>query len=368
MATLALEASTSAAKAMLYDDEKGVLGVETEPYGDTIVSQGRIDADEAAETVLACGARLVQRHPGILIEAIGLCSIWHGLLLLGEDGRPISPVLTWEDKTAGETAASYRRDRALAFSLYKSTGCPVSATYDLWKWMHLKQTKDIAAVKHLSNLPGYLIYRLTGEGKISSTAASGTGMMALETLDWDEEALELAGLERGMLPEITPPEHTCKLTTEAAKLLNTKTGIPVTVASADGALNHMAAGGLGEKVMTLSVGTSGAVRYTVDRPLIPTKPSAFCYYGGEGMYILGAQAPGAGNCVKWLTKGLLCDTYDLDTLEKLAVGINREDAPYFMPFLFGRARRDGTIRNGADSWNSPACTARESSITRCWRA
>lgn len=334
MAILALEASTSSAKAMLFDEHKGIIGIETEEYAEDIATPGAIDPEGAIKTVLACASKLIQHHRKIQIEAIGLCSVWHSLLLLDEDCKPVGPVWTWEGKKPGDIWDDFKPDALQSYRFYKTTGCPLSTTYDLWKWMQLKQTEDLTNVKYLSNLPGYLFYRLTGKRLTSSITASGSGMMALTTLTWDDEILHFAGLKPEMLPEIVPPEKTLELNAEAAKLLKLPSGIPVTTANADGALNHIAAGGLGKKVMTLSVGTSGAVRYALEHPLIPPKPTTFCYYGGEGMYILGASIAGAGNCVKWLTRRIFGGKYDFDTLEQLASRV-KQDAPYFLPFLFG---------------------------------
>ena len=48
-------------------------------------------------------------------------------------------------------------------------------------------------------------------------------------------------------------------------------GIPVIPAHPDGALNQVGSGALGDGVMTLSAGTSGAIRMAFDRPYLPVR-------------------------------------------------------------------------------------------------
>lgn len=332
---LALEAGITWAKAMLYGEEKGVMDTEAAEYGPDIAGPGTIRADEAVDAVLACGARLLARHPGIPIEAVGLSSIWQSFLLLDDSGRPVSRIFTREDKSPAPTVEKYRRDSTLTYRFYKSTGCPVSGVFDLWKWMHFKESGDVSQAAALSNLPGYLYLRLTGKRQLSFITASGGGMMSLSALRWDDNILNFTGIAKGMLPELVTPQTTAGLGAEAAAILKLAPGIPVTVTNADGALSHIAAGGLGKKVMTVSVGTSGAIRFAVERPLIPPVPSTFCCFGGEGTYILGASTSGAGSCVEWFARGIYPGAADYARLEKLAGKAAREHAPYFLPFLYG---------------------------------
>ncbi|MDR1621136.1 MAG: hypothetical protein LBS00_02040, partial [Synergistaceae bacterium] len=59
MRVLVLEASTSAAKALVYDDEKGILSVESESYGPKIDSGGVHDARGVYDVCLRLGRKAV---------------------------------------------------------------------------------------------------------------------------------------------------------------------------------------------------------------------------------------------------------------------------------------------------------------------
>lgn len=335
MPILSLEASTSSAKAMLYDAAQGALGVESMPYAPGICDGVTFSPAGVADTLLACGAALMRRFPGARVEAIGLSSIWHSLVLLDGNDAPIGRGHTWADASAAPAAAAYRADEALARRIYRATGCPVHSAYNIWKWLHAKRTEDVSRVRRVSCLPEYLFYALTGELAISQSVAAGSGFLSAQSLDWDEGMLNLAGVGRAMLGRLVEPYFSLPLHPTAAAKLGLPAGMPVAAAGPDGALNHIAAGGLGGNVMTLSVGTSGALRLAHAGPVIPERQSMWCYYGAEGLHLIGAATSGAGNCVNWFVKDLMRGSMSFRELEAAASEANAAAAPFFLPFLFG---------------------------------
>lgn len=335
MPVLSLEASTSSAKAMLYEEHRGVLAVESLPYAADVFDVTTFDPPGVVDTVLHCAAQLLARYPGIEVEAIGLSSIWHSLVMLDEHDRPLGRGQTWADTTAAPTAAPFRQDQALARRVYQSTGCPVHSSYNGWKWMHRRRTGDVSAVRRVSCLPEYLFFGLTGEFAITRSVAAGSAMLCAHTLDWDNGMLDLFGLRPEMLGRLVEPDHCNALNTAAAARLGLPAGTPVVATGADGALNHIAASALADDVMTLSVGTSGALRIANHGAVLPQRPSTWCYYLAEGLHLVGAATSGAGNCVKWFTDELLGGSWNFAQLEDAARCCNAEMTPYFLPFNFG---------------------------------
>jgi gluconokinase len=335
MSILSLEASTSSAKAMLYDTEQGLIGVESIPYSAEVSDVVTFSAEGVADTVLQCGAALLARFPDIKVEGIGLSSIWHSLILLDGDKAPLGRGYTWADTSPAPTVAHFKQDAALASRVYHATGCPIHSIYNGWKWMHLKRTGDVSQAKYISCLPEYLFFAMTGELAITQSAATGSALLSTDTLDWDAGMLELMGVRREMLGHLVEPQYSQPLSAAAASRLGLPQGIPVAAAGPDGALNHIAAGGLGSGAMTLSVGTSGALRLAHAGPVIPMQQSTWCYYGAEGLHLIGAATSGAGNCVNWFTKDLLGGAFKYSQLEAAAVAADPNSAPYFLPFNFG---------------------------------
>jgi len=338
MQILVLEASTASAKAMLYKSDAGVLATLPLNYsaaaGDTIT----LDADKVVAETLLAGRRLLAENGVDKVDMVATGSIWgHSLVMLDQKKRPVSPLFTWADTRAAATTARYRQDDDFYTALYHRTGCPIHTTYTLWKYIHEKESGNAAAAAFIAALPDYLFLRLTNRFAVSRSTASGGGFLNLYTLAWDEEALKVAGINDQQLPALVDPEYTAPLAGEAAAALGLPAGTPVLITGADGCMNQVAAGACGDNIMTMSVGTSAALRLTTAAPLLAARPSTWCYVGVENTWIVGSATAGAGNCVDWIGKKILGAHSEL-TLEDLGRGAEtaaKPDAPIFLPFLAG---------------------------------
>lgn len=339
MLILVLEASTASAKAMLYDESAGVIGVLPKNYsaeaGDTVT----YDADRLMRETLEAGRELLEQKGIARVDMVATCSIWsHSLLMLDKSMRPLGRLSTWADTAAWPTTEKYRANNDLYVSLYQRTGCPIHVTYTLWKYMHEKESGLANQAQFISSMPEYLFYQLTNEFAVSRSTASAGGFLNLHSLEWDDVALRLAGISVDSLPTLVDSEYVAPLTPRAAALLGLPSGIPVLITGADGCMNHVAAGGFGENVMTLSIGTSAAMRIATDKPILADYPATWCYVGVEGMWVAGSATAGAGNAVDWIGKkilggrnGVSLKELDSGAAKTLAQG----DAPLFLPFLVG---------------------------------
>jgi len=336
MNILALEASTSAAKAILYNKGEGIIATAGKSYPEKISNVVTQDPDEVYKILMECGRELLQ-SVDCKIDGIGLGSTWHSLLYLDKNRQPVGRTITWANTMAGDTVERYRQDETLGNWLYQRTGCPIHSMYPLWKWIHMKEKGmvELGRKYYLSSQPEYIYEKMTGEVGVSKSVASGTGFMNIHTLDWDDEVLDMAGLERGQLASLYEPDHWAPLGEEAARELGLEAGIPVVIAGPDGALNQIGSGALGKGIMTLSVGTSGALRIACEQPLLPENPSTWCYYAASGKRLAGAATSGAGNCVQWFARRLNQGSMSYKQLDSMIDEVVLEDAPIFLPFLYG---------------------------------
>jgi len=161
---------------------------------------------------------------------------------------------------------------------------------------------------------------------------SGSGLMNTHNVDYDDEVLKLIGINRSQLGRIVTYKDTFPLTKEAAVTLGLHAGIPVIPSGADGGFNQVGSRAIENGIMTFSVGTSGAIRLSSDKPVIPEKPSTWCYRSPQ-KWISGAATSGATNCVDWFKKKMFEPG---TTYEEIEAGYSgREELPVFLPFLFG---------------------------------
>lgn len=337
-----LEVSTSSAKCILFSEPEGVISEFSEPLASSVADGPRQSPDGIVAAALDVLRQAVKsaNAMGITILAVGLTGTWHSLLLLDSEHRPLGNIRTWADLSGAPSVMPVRMDDRFVGTFYKKTGCMVHAMYPVWKWFHLRLTQPelTRRVAFLSSQVEYLFESLTGCRGVSRCIASGTGLFNINTLDWDDDILEMAGIRREQLSPLKEAFHTAPLLPSIARNVGLQAGIPVAVGCSDGAMNQIGIGGLRGNTMSMSVGTSGALRVVHDEPKIPPAPSTWCYYLFGGKRLAGAAINNGANCVDWFLSRAGVQAHNASAYEMFSQGasrVNVPNAPFFMPFLFG---------------------------------
>lgn len=353
MNVLVLEASTTAAKAMVYAASGEILRLEVAPFTAEVNDVTLQNPDGVFAQLIEVGAKAAA---GLDIAAIGLVGIWHSLLLT-KDKIPLIKARTWANPEASATALAYRNDTDTAAIHYHKTGCIPHASYPLYKLINLQQQRYRLAdtpdplLKALFDpdleifgIGEYVLYQLTGVYGTSYNMASGTSLLSNQTRDWDKSLLQLAGLRVDQLPRLYHHSQSFPLAPAAAARLNLPAGLPVTLPFADGCMNQLGANAFVPGIMTMSVGTSCAIRTVANElPVLSIDSGLWCYQGLDN-YLVGAATSGGTNCVDWFRSHFSPG----QSLKELDAQVQPSPGqPVFLPFLFGerspgwRANRPG---------------------------
>ncbi|HXS44707.1 MAG TPA: gluconokinase [Solirubrobacteraceae bacterium] len=299
---------------------------------------------EAAEAAADAGAE---------VAGLAFSSAMHSVVGLDGDGEPLTPVLTWADTRATEQAERLR-ERPEALELHRRTGTPVHPMAPLAKlvWLRECEPELFSRVRRWVGIKELLLARLTGACVMDHSVASGTGLMDLERLDWDDEALGLAGVERASLPELVPTTDVLEgLSAEGARAAGLPRETRVVVGAGDGPLANLGLGVVRPGVAGCSIGTSGALRVTVERPGIDPEGRVFCYALVPGRWVVGGALNSGGVVLRWAGEALAPDLGDEPAPALLELAA---DAPagsgglLMLPYLFGeRAPQWSALPRGA---------------------
>ncbi|MCI8597103.1 MAG: hypothetical protein HFJ10_01475 [Lachnospiraceae bacterium] len=329
MRILVLESSTASAKAMIYDTEDGSYEAKAHQYTNNYEDVRIHKADLVFDQTVALGKELAA---GKKVDIVSLSSTWQNVFLADKQMNPKTPVETWAYTDAAPICKELRKDEAYVRDFYHRTGCMVNAIYPAFKLMYLKQKGHHLPDYYITEQGSYNCFRLTGMRVVTQCVAAGMGLMNLYTRTFDPDILAQIGITEDLLPELVDSDVNYPLTAEGAALLGLEPGIPVIPSSADGGLNQVGVGAISEGVMTFSVGTSGAIRLTTQKPLVPENPSTWCYRSPKA-YLSGAATNGCCNCIDWFRNKMFPSSMSYSDIEK---GIqDRETTPVFLPFLFG---------------------------------
>lgn len=329
MQILVLESSTTSAKGLLYSDRQGVLKVTTEAYLPQYSDIQTQDAEGIFQQTAAVGRSLAEQYG---VDMIALGGTWHSILACDRSFHPVTRTYSWPYTGASPVAQELRKDSAFVDRFYHTTGCMVHGTYPVFKLLHLRrQGLDLQDLLFMGQ-GTYNFYRLTGQFLLSESMASGSGFLDIRERKLSREVLGFLGIRTDQFGALADYREIRPLSEEGARLLGLKSGIPVLTAHPDGALNQVGAGALGDGVMTLSIGTSAALRLSTSRPIIPGEPSTWCYLSPSG-WLSGAATAGACNCVDWVKNRLFPSGTTYREIESNRV--ETAELPVYLPFLYG---------------------------------
>lgn len=329
MRVLALESSTTSAKAVVYDSAATNLLTATRRFDVTGADPALRDADATAAQVFALGRRLLD---GRGVDLVTLCATWHGVSLRGADGRALTPLYQWTYRGADGVEARLRRDPDFVDWFYQRTGCMPSAIYPALKLRRLADDGvDLTAGIVMED--GSIMFQLL-TGLIASTACLGSGfaLLNIHDLGWDEEVPAALGLPRLRLPDIVSSRTLAPLTAQGAAWLGLPVGTPVMAPGPDGGFNQVGDGATAPGIMAFSMGTSGALRVVATSPKLSARHSTWCYRSPDG-WLSGGATNGCTNTVDWARLTILgrADFAAIETRLRPGPG----DVPTFLPFHFG---------------------------------
>lgn len=334
---LTLDVGTSSVRGMLYDaGARPCDGAEVKlDYRPRVRDDGTAEVDPerlATRCLRALGGAL--RHAGREDEVLGvaLSTFWHGLLGLGRDDRPVTPLLLWSD-TRGWRQARGLAQRVDAAAVWARTGAPLHPSYWPAKlaWLHDERPDWWRQAQRWVSFADYLYLRLFGELGTSASMASGTGLRRLDGGAWDPELLDVLGVSARQLPPAR--EEMRGLRAEHRGRLRRVADVPWLTARGDGALANLGTDCAGPDREALTVGTSAALRVvTAERPA-QLHRGLWCYLVDPGRYLVGGSFSNGGNLHEWLVSRLRVETGELEAaLRRLPPASARIS---FLPLLSG---------------------------------
>jgi gluconokinase len=309
-ALVGLDIGTTSAKAVAFDPEGRVLGAAEAGY--PLLEPERGFAEQDPEAVLAAALDVLRDATaeagarGAAVAGLSVSTAMHALVGLDGGGRPLTRVITWADTRAAEQAERLRAEHP---GLHGRTGTPLHPMAPLPKlvWFREREPDTFAAVRRWGGLKELVLDRLTGVYAVDHSIASGTGLMDLERLDWDPEALALAGIDAGRLARLVPAAEVLALGDDAARHTGLAAGSPVVAGGGDGPLANLGVGAVRPGVAACSIGTSGALRLVVEEPVVDPQGRVFCYALTPGRWIVGGAVNNGGVVLQWAGEALAPD-------------------------------------------------------------
>lgn len=300
---LGLDVGTTAAKASLFSLDGTLRTTASREYPLLGPRPGWHvqEPDAIAEGVLGALAEAVAQVEPQRILGISISTAMHGLLGLDADLRPVTELLTWADSRASLQAEQLNA-HATGPRLHFTSGTPTHPMSPLVKlrWFGDHDPDLLRAVPHWIGLKDWILVILTGQVATELSTASGSGMLDMETRDWNPEAFEVAGIRPDQLPRLHDTTDILPLAADAARVIGLPAGLPVVVGAGDGPLGNLGTGAMEVGKAGLSIGTSGALRMVMRAPAVVS--GLFCYALTGDVWVAGGAVSNGGMVQRWLTE------------------------------------------------------------------
>ena len=347
-AVMAIDQGTTSTRAILFDHAGNIIGKAQKEHEQFYPKPGWVEHDPIeiwrSTQLVIQNALSSSKLDENEISAIGITNQRETTLIWNRfTGKPYYPAIVWQDTRTdmlcNELARSGGQDR-----FRSKTGLPLATYFSGPKiaWM----LENVAGLRLAAengdaifgNIDTWVLWNLTGgvNGGLHFTDvsnASRTMLMDLETLDWDDEILNILNIPRTMLPEIKPSSQVYGY---ARGLVN---GIPVSGILGDqqAALFGQTCYEPGEAKNTYGTGcfmlmNTGKIPVTSKYGLLTTL--GYKIGDQDAIYCLEGSIAITGALVQWLRDNMrMIDTSS--EVEALAATVKDSGGIYIVPAFSG---------------------------------
>lgn len=320
---IGIDIGTTSTKAVLFSEKGQALAKHAVEYPlhTPTPSTAEQDPDVIYRAVLEVLKQIMQ-HSGATpaqIRFVSFSSAMHSVIAMDESHRALTRCITWADNRSAAWAEMIKEERN-GQEIYRRTGMPIHPMSPLVKiaWLRDEWPDVFKRAAKFISIKEYVYYQLFKQYVIDYSIASATGLFNLEELNWDEEALSVAGITAEQLSMPVPTTHCMRgLAAWAAEETGIGTETPFIVGASDGVLSNVGVGAVETGIVAVTIGTSGAIRTIVDKPVTDPKGRIFCYALTEQHWVIGGPVNNGGMTLRWVRDELAAS--EVETAKRLGV-------------------------------------------------
>ncbi len=353
---LAFDQGTTSSRAIIFDKKGNIISVAQKEFAQYFPKPGWVEHDPSeiwsSQAGVAAEAIAKKGLSEVNIAAIGITNQRETVVVWDrKTGVPVYNAIVWQDKRTADYCDELKK-QGKSDLIRKKTGLVIdsyfSGTKVKWILDHVAGVRKRAEAGELmmGTIDTWLIWNLTtGEQHVTDVSnASRTLLFNINTLDWDDELLEIFTIPRSMLPQVKASSEVYGFAN--AMFYNSR--IPIAGIAGDqqaalfgqmctkpGMVKNTYGTGC---FMLMNIGEKPIVSKHNLLTTVAWKINGKTHYALEGSIFI------AGAVVQWLRDSLKIIRTSAG-VEKLAGSVESSEGVYFVPSFAGL---------GAPHWNQQA--------------
>jgi len=344
---LAIDQSTSGTKAVIFDNQGKVVHRCTESHEQFYPQPDWVEHDPEEiweKTKLAI--RNVLSESKTMLSDIAAVAITNQRETVAawdkKSGKPVYNAIVWQCQRGAEACKEFK-ELGLDDMVKAKTGLLIdpyfSATGLKWIMDNVEGVREKAAAGELAfgTMDSWIIYKLTG-GKVHATDysnASRTMLFNIYDLKWDDELLELMGLNETMAPEVKYSDAIFGYT-EIGDVFGRE--IPIVGVMGD---SHAALFGQNcykQGMAKATYGTGSSIMMNIGKKPVKSPEGLVTSIGwgckNEIDYVFEGNIHCTGDTINWLVKDIELISNAKES-EELAASVEDNNGVYMVPAFVG---------------------------------
>ena len=343
---LGIDQSTSGTKVVLVDKHGEIILKKVKEHKQYYPKVGWVEHDpmEIYENTVALLKEVINESTGHEIIGLSITNQRETILFWDKiTGKPLCKALVWQCRR-GVSICEDLSDQGYEKMVEEKTGLKLdtyfSASKIKWAIDNDAEVKKAALRGTLSigTVDTWLIFKLTA-GKVFATDytnASRTMLFNINTLDWDEELLQLFSVKRGMLPHIKSSNDIYGYVDEQSFPFIKKMQICGVIGDSQGALFGQQCFIEGMAKATYGTGSS-IMMYTGERQVNSKNglvTSVAWGIDGKVKFAVEGIINSSGDTLKWVKDNLGLYEAD-DEVHQLISSLDSNEGVYIVPAFVG---------------------------------
>ena len=341
---IGLDSSTQSTKALAWDCEGNALGEGRADIPLSTPQTGHAEQDCADWWRAACSslATLTGGIDPARVAGIAISNQRETVAFTDAKGEAVRPAMVWLDERCrdevGKLDAEFGGER-----LHRLSGKPLDITpvVHRLKWMRSHCPQQLRDSAKITDVHGFLCYKLSGRFAASWTSADPFGLFDIRQKQWAASVLEYLDIHPRQLAELhRPGDLVGKVNAAAARQTGLLEGTAVYAAGGDGQCAGLGVNAIRPGRIYLNLGTAIITGAWSQDAHISRHWRTMTSPNGEGYFLEGVQRAGTFLLDWFVGNFLLSSDGDkialLNALEKQAEGIDiGSDGVAICPYLSG---------------------------------